>query len=214
MLTSRFVNLDFDDFTYNPETKAYEAENVAGLGLSNENLVRIFFENQKLKEINVVVGSVNNTITFDYSDQTIVIPTKMVTFNEWKTALDFNYENYQVAMQQTVSGVESESEFKKFGNIKYVNGVAGLHQYATIENGKYYIYNESSGTWTKQEVLEPEYTEISVTATLAVFADGANFAKFTYNTEREAYEAENLVVGETTFAKIKLYFFTIVNVLI
>ena len=209
-IMDRFSGLNFSDFTYNATTKSYDAENVTGLGVSDTNTVQIFFENQKVMAIDIIVGSVKDSIKFDYSNQTLIMPQKMVALNEWKNAFAFDYDNYQMSLIQNVINSSAtqttEGVVRKYGNTTYIAGITAYDQYSTIDNGKYYVYKNDAGVWTKSEVLEQDFNAYTVPKSFEMFTENGIFAAFSFNAATGAYEASNIQLEHVLIESMQVFF--------
>ena len=204
-------NLDYSEFTYDSDDKAYEAEDYLLTGAVPQLFeeIKVEFKSNVLKKITLSTGNTTSVISFMSNDFTISLPQNIlyneVTAAEWNAAtLTTKY-----ALLRTINGSSERCIINKEGSISkadyYDEDGWDYSFYYEVEGDNHYRYtwNGDIDKWEREDCLYPVETQ-----NCQIYIDSLDFDDFTYNSTDKCYESQSITLDPYpyTIESVKVYF--------
>ena len=212
-LTFKYMsNLDYSEFTYDSDDKAYEAEDYLLTGAVPQLFeeIKVEFKSNVLKKITLSTGNTTSVISFMSNDFTISLPQNIlyneVTAAEWNAAT----QTEKYAFIQRTEGSTESRVITKDGNItkeEFYDDVEGYEgsRYYELDGDNHYVYywNGDIDKWEREDCVYPVETQ-----NLQFVFDSLDFDDFTYNSTDKCYEAQSITLDPYpyTIESVKVFF--------
>lgn len=201
-------NLDYSEFTYDSDDKAYEAEDYLLTGAVPQLFeeIKVEFKSNVLKKITLSTENTTSVISFLSNDFTISLPQNIlyneVTAAEWNAATNASKYAFSIALSSTRTDTYYvDGALMKAVRVDTVEGTTTVYAEKDGEGTCYYRYNESTQTW----YTDPEIDRFE-DVTHKTFMTSFDYEDFEYNESHKCYKAQDITISQMTLNEAQVYF--------
>jgi hypothetical protein len=225
-----FINC-YSSFRYDKASDSYKADEMEMYVLGQDLIARdvtLKFYKGWLRKISFT-ASVNGEeviYTFKYANywttnvvlpeaETVAAENRVVTAEEWEAAFDLSDKTNYIL--EGIGSIDTDESYHYVKDFFFRDGKLGWYWKTVLEDEKTeyygrdeqgnvyrYIYDEETG-WSRTVAADYDFEASDLSAKLAGIFKG-KYPEFGYNLVTNAYEAENVELGDWTFDKISIAF--------
>lgn len=208
-LTFKYMrNLDYSQFTYDSDDKAYEAEDYLLTGAIPQLFeeIKVEFNSNVLKKITLSTDNVTSVISFLSNDFTISLPQDRVWYEataaEWDAATNASKYAFSIAVSSTrTQTYYVDGDIMKGVLVDTLEGNMTVYAEKDGEGTCYYRYNEGTQTWYTDPSTE-KFVEVTHKALISAF----EYADFEYDESDKCYKAQDITISQMTLNEVQVYF--------
>jgi len=201
-------NLDYSQFSYDDDDKAYEAENYLLTGSTPQLFeeIQVEFKNKDIKKITYTSNNTTTVISFLSNDFTISLPQNILyneaTEAEWNAATNASKYAFSIALSSTRTDTYYvDGDLMKAVRVDTVEGTTTVYAEKDGEGTCYYRYNEGTQTWYTDPSTE-KFVDVTHKALISAF----EYADFEYDESDKCYKAQDITISQMTLNEAQVYF--------